>query len=450
VERVDPVNLQGWVVRGYTHPFVRHLVLGITDARAGRRLLGAISGDDPTLPQVTTAAWQHPRPPHTVNVGLTFDGLSALALPASDLASFPSDFRQGAVARSARVGDTGTSAPEHWRGRLGEPGVAHGILTIHAVDTIVLDDVTAALLDAGRGAIVEVSRFDGATFPGGYVHFGYRDGISQPRMEGLREKHKHAERHDGQPLTPTGSLVLGYPSQYENLVFTIPQPDVLGRDGSYNAFRVLAQDVVGFDALLARAATETGLGRDLVAAKLLGRWPNGSPLIGHPDHPGDATHRHELNDFGYADDPEGVSCPLGSHIRRANPRDGQVVQRGFGQSRRLVRRGIPYGPQYVPGAPDDGIERGLLGNFLCASLSAQFEALMYDWLNLGLQHPDITGLNDPMLGANDERTSRFDIPGHERSYQLCGFGRFVETRGSAYTFIPSITALRYLAESVRP
>jgi deferrochelatase/peroxidase EfeB len=447
VERVNPVNLQGWVVRGYTHPFVRHLVLGVADARAARRLIGAVTGDDPALPQITTGAWQHPRPPHTVNVGLTFDGFAALALPASDLASFPSDFRQGAVARAVRIGDTGSSAPEHWRGRLGEPGAAHAILTIHAVDTVVLDDVTTALLDAGRGAIVEVSRFDGATFPGGVVHFGYRDGISQPRMEGLREKRKHAEEHDGQPLTPTGSLVLGYPSQYENLVFTIPQPEVLGRDGSYNAFRVLAQDVVGFDAFLSRAAAETGLGRDLVAAKVLGRWPNGSPLIGHPDHPGDASHRDELNDFGYADDPDGVSCPLGSHIRRANPRDGQVVQRGFGQSRRLVRRGIPYGPQYVPGAPDDGIERGLLGNFLCASLSAQFEAVMYDWLNLGLQHPDITGLNDPMLGANDERTSCFDIAGTDRSFQLRGFGRFVETRGASYTFIPSITALRYLAES---
>ena len=183
--------------------------LGITDARAARRLIGAITGDDPSLPQITTGAhWgptAHRRTP--LNVGFTFPGLAALAVPASDLASFPSDFRDGAAARAAKIGDTGASAPCHWRGGLGEKGVAHAIVTIYAADEVVLDDVTAALLDAGRGAIVEVSRFDGATFPDGVVHFGYRDGISQPRMEGLRED----AEPDDQPLTPTGSLVLGYP-----------------------------------------------------------------------------------------------------------------------------------------------------------------------------------------------------------------------------------------------
>lgn len=443
VHRLDPASLQGWVVRGYTHPLVRHLVLGIPDARAARRIIGAITGDDPTLPQITTGArWTTP-PAHTVNVALTFDGLAALAVPPSDLATFPSDFRQGAASRAAKIGDTGTSAPAHWRGRLGEAGVAHAVLTIYATDHVVLDDVTADLLDAGRGAIVEVSRFDGATFPDGVVHFGYRDGISQPRIEGLRE-----DAHpDHQPLTPAGALVLGHPSQFENLVFTVPRPDALGRDGTYDAFRVLAQDVAGFEAFLARGSAETGLARDLVAAKLLGRWPNGNPLVLFPDHAGDPVPLDRINDYGYADDPDGASCPIGSHMRRANPRDGQVVQRGFGHSRRLVRRGVPYGPPYVPGAPDDGVERGLLGNFLCASLSAQFEAVMYDWLNLGLQHPDTTGLNDPLLGANDERTSRFDIVGADTSFQLRGFGRFIETRGSAYTFIPSIAALRYLATS---
>ena len=218
------------------------------------------------------------------------------------------------MARAAKIGDTGASAPCHWRGGLGK-GVAHAIFTIYAVDEVVLDDVTAALLDAGRGAIVEVSRFDGATFPGGFVHFGYRDGISQPRTEGLRED----AEPDHQPVTPTGSLVLGYPSQYENLVFTVPQPEVLGRDGTYNAFRVLEQHVVEFDAFLADSVAKTGLARDLVAAKLLGRWPNGNPLILFPDHAGESLPDERINDYGYADDPDGVRCPLGSHMRRANP-----------------------------------------------------------------------------------------------------------------------------------
>jgi deferrochelatase/peroxidase EfeB len=287
----------------------------------------------------------------------------------------------------------------------------------------------------------EVSSFEGKTFDDGVVHFGYKDGISQPRVEGLRE-----DAHpDSQPLTPTGALLLGYPSQFENLVFTVPQPDLLGRDGTYNAFRVLAQDVVGFADFVASSAEETGLAPDMVSAKLLGRWPNGNPLTLCPVDAGPELPVDEVNDYGYDMDPDGLVCPIGSHMRRANPRDSKVVQRGFGHSRRIVRRGVPYGPQWKLGLDEKAVERGLLGNFLCASLSAQFEAVMYDWVNLGLQHPDITGLNDPVLGANDKRSSRFDIPTEAGTHTLRGFDRFVTTRGSAYTFIPSIAALRLLA-----
>jgi deferrochelatase/peroxidase EfeB len=443
---IDPARLQGWVVRGYTLLRVRHLIFEVVDAASARRLLGAVTGDDPSLPQVTSAApWPTGRrPDRMLNLGFTHAGLEALGLPAPALASFPSDFRQGAVDRAAKLGDTGESGPEHWRGRLGETDVVHVHVAIHAADDEIRDDVTDRLLDAGRGGVRGISRFDGGAFPGGVVHFGYRDGIAQPRIEGLPGR----GRPDGQPTSPPGAFLLGHPSQFEGVRFTVPDPEVLGHEGNYNAFRVLQQDVAAFDRFLVESSATSGLDRDLVAAKLLGRWPDGDPLVLRPDghDEGDQVLPDtRINDFGYADDPEGLACPIGSHIRRANPRDSRVVQRGFGSTRRLVRRGMPYGPQYEPGSGDDGIERGLLGNFMCASLSAQFEAVMYDWVNLGLQHPDITGLNDPLLGDNDERTSRFDIPTANGTCTLRGFPRFVTTRGSAYTFIPSLPALRYLA-----
>lgn len=447
VTPIDPANVQGWVAKGYTHEFVRHLVMEVADAAAARRFIGAVTGGAPAVPQVTTGApWatRADRPPTTLNVAFTHVGLRALHVPADSLASFPSDFRSGVVPRAGKIGDVGESAPQQWAGRLGEVDVVHAIVTIHADEADALRRDTTAVLAAASGGLRELSRFDGANFPKGVVHFGYRDGISQPRVAGLRE-----DAHpDSQPVMPTGGLVLGYPSQYENLVFTIPKPDPLGLDGTYNAFRVLAQDVVAFDGFLESSAASTALDKDMVAAKLLGRWPNGNPLVLCPATAGDPLPIDRLNDYGYADDPDGAACPIGSHMRRANPRDGKVVQRGFGHSRRIVRRGVPYGPQWKPGDPADGIERGLLGNFLCASLSAQFEALMYDWINLGLHHPDVTGLNDPILGANDPAHSRFDIPGAtpgEATTELTGFGRFITTRGAAYTFIPSIRALRYLA-----
>jgi hypothetical protein len=120
------------------------------------------------------------------------------------------------------------------------------------------------------------------------------------------------------------------------------------------------------------------------------------------------------------------------------------VQRVANHSRRLVRRGMPYGPTYDPANPDTE-ERGLLGNFLGANISAQFEAMSYDWINLGLQDPRITGSNDPLLGANDPDTSWFDLPLKSgTTIRLKGLPRFVQTRGGAYTFLPSISAIHFL------
>ena len=139
-------------------------------------------------------------------------------------------------------------------------------------------------------------------------------------------------------------------------------------------------------------------------------------------------------------------CPAGSHMRRVNPRGGTIVQRIANYTRRLVRRGMSYGPDYNPDHPDDE-ERGLLGNFIGASLGAQYEAIMCDWLNLGLQDPDVTGANDPLIGANTRETSWFDLSlRNGGSIRLRGFPRFVIARGGAYTFLPSLPAIEYLSK----
>jgi hypothetical protein len=128
------------------------------------------------------------------------------------------------------------------------------------------------------------------------------------------------------------------------------------------------------------------------------------------------------------------------------------VQRVANNSRRLVRRGVPYGPAYDPAKRNrDGPEpeRGLLGNFIGASLGAQFEAMSCDWLNLGLQDPRITGSNDPIVGANDPGTSWFDLPLKSGgTIRLRGLPQFVWTRGGAYTFLPSLSAIRFLGSQM--
>jgi hypothetical protein len=133
-------------------------------------------------------------------------------------------------------------------------------------------------------------------------------------------------------------------------------------------------------------------------------------------------------------------------MRRTNPRGGPIVQRIANYSRRLVRRGMSYGPDFDPENPDDR-ERGLLGNFMGANLGAQFEAVTCDWLNLGLHDPAVTGTNDPLLGANTAETSWFDLSlRNGGTIRIRGLPRFVTTRGGAYTFLPSLTAIRYMSE----
>jgi deferrochelatase/peroxidase EfeB len=249
-------------------------------------------------------------------------------------------------------------------------------------------------------------------------------------------------------------VLLGHPTS-TSVAVPVPDPPALGRNGTFAALRVLAQDVAGFRRFVAGAAAAEHVAPELVAAKMCGRWPNGVPLhlaksAGDADAMRAAADAGtlDLNDFDFTDDEDGHFCPAGSHIRRANPRAAPIVQRPANRSRRLVRRGVPFGPWLPEGNdPVETRERGLLGNFLCASLSTQFEAMQYDWINLGLQDPSITTTHDPLVGASDPATSRFTWTDDDGPHTVRGLPRFVETMGGAYFFVPSLPALAWLGSA---
>ena len=462
----DLADLQGNILRGYRKPHVRYLILEVADRIAARRWLAAsISGRDHGVPQITTGNWGAVKPDTCFNIGLTYEGLRALGTPRSSLEMFPNDFIEGMTARALKLGDVGPSAPETWPSPFDEPGRIHIIATIYAGDVGQLDQVQQRALD--RNALTLLGTREGYNFRDDFVHFGYRDNIMQPRFEGVHDPQRHA---DGQPRAPLGTVLLGHPTNLEGLTWRVPQPAALGHNGTFNAFRVLKQDVVAFEEYLDQAASDLlehaqvdellppdaeakigqvmsvegrhGALREIVAANLCGRWRDGTPLALSADAPDPNVNRAN---FDYDRESR---CPYGAHIRRCNPRGGQIVQRVANNSRRLVRRGMPYGPAYDPAKRDRDKpepERGLLGNFIGASLGAQFEAMSCDWLNLGLQDPRITGSNDPITGANDPHTSWFDLPlASGDTIQLRGLPEFVTTRGGAYTFLPSLSAIRYL------
>jgi deferrochelatase/peroxidase EfeB len=470
----DLADLQGNILRGYTKkPHVRYLILEVANRSAARRWLAAsISGRDHGVPQITTGNWGAAKPDTCFNIGLTYEGLRALGTPSSSLELFPNEFIEGMTARALKLGDVGPSAPETWPSPFDEPRRIHLIATIYAGTVRQLDEVQQRALD--RNALTLLGTREGYNFRDDYVHFGYRDNIMQPRFEGVHDPQTHA---DGQPRAPLGTVLLGHPTNLEGLKWRVPQPAALGHNGTFNAFRVLKQDVVGFEEYLDQAASELlehpqvdellpqgaeakigqvlsierlsieglsrhGALREVVAANLCGRWRDGTPLALSADAPDPNVNKAN---FDYVD---GSRCPYGAHIRRSNPRGGRIVQRIANNSRRLVRRGMPYGPAYDPAKHDRDKpepERGLLGNFIGASLGAQFEAMSCDWLNLGLQDPRITGSNDPIAGANDPGMSWFDLPLKSGgTIRLRGLPQFVSTRGGAYTFLPSLSAIRFL------
>jgi Dyp-type peroxidase family len=465
VARLDWGDVQGTILRGYRVDLARHLVLKVEDAARARSLLGAVVGGDPSLPQITTAARWQEKPDSFLNVGITYPGLAALGVPAESLASFPRAFRRGATdpKTAELVGDVGASDPSQWIGGLSRGADVHVILSIWVPkERTVLDEVTATLRAAFAGAATELSCHDTDALPGDLVHFGYRDSIAQPLVEGAPPMKRPAP--DGQEVVPTGAFLLGHLNQNGGIHRV--QPGALSTNSSFAAFRILEQDVSGFEAFLTAGAATLGIDRELLAAKVCGRWRNGVPLALAPDTEAPTLPNEAMNDFDYVrpgtdlDDPFGYRCPLGSHVRRTNPR-GQDVVGGGGHLHRIIRRGMPYGPKYDPGRPDD-LPRGLIGFFINADLGNQFEFIMSSWMNgpdfvKSFAGPD--GINavknisgaDVLGGVNDPSSSSFTIPfpptatEPARNERLTGFSRFVTTRGGAYCYLPSITALHHLA-----
>jgi deferrochelatase/peroxidase EfeB len=464
---IDYADVQGTVLRGYRVDLARHFVLSVTDAARARVFIGQLVDGTGGVPKVTTAARWTQKPECFVNIGFTSAGLAALGVTPAQLATFDRAFQRGATdSDSAKaVGDVGESAPQNWIGGLADGARVHIVLNLWVhEEPAVLEKVTTRLRSAFNGAMTELSAHDARALPDNFVHFGYHDNIAQPTVEGAPPRKRPAP--DDQPVVPTGEFLLGYDNAY-GAQYTV-QPSALSTNSSYGAFRILEQDVAGFEQFLTTSAAKAGIDAELLAAKVCGRWRNGNPLALAPDAPGTPLPKSALNDFTYVDEADaakddtlGLRCPIGSHIRRNNPRNQAVVGTDA-THHRIVRRAMPYGPAYDPAHPDT-IPRGLIGYFINGSLTNQFEFVLGQW-NLtpdfvksasgpggrtaGNAVFNISG-EDVFMGVNAPSASSFTLAAlganGKKNTHVTGFPRLITTRGGAYCFLPSVTGLRYLA-----
>jgi Dyp-type peroxidase family len=475
---LDMSDIQGNILRGYrSFHFARFMYFEVTDPKDGRLFVANV------LEHVTPAEWGQ-RPTGAINIGFSFAGLCALGLQCECLTSFPSEFQEGMKARASSLGDTGDAGPKHWD-KTWCTGRVHVLVMCYGATAPALDQQCQRVTYQLPSGVREVNPHQDAGLlqidgrPSRKEHFGFEDGITNPPVEDVRDDGPPGDT--GNPdangvfgKVPVGEFLLGHRSEGGE-VPPMPAPNLFAFNGSFLVFRKLEQNVPRFRQFLRDKGPKlanslahplpAGVSpEDYLAAKMLGRWTDGSSLDLYPEKP--ANDRS--NKFNYGGDPEGARCPMGAHTRRVNGRaslgfDGNILRR-----RRLIRRGIAYG-EYL--RPEDEVNRekadaprGLMFLAFNASIRRQFEFVQQQWINYGdeFSQGDDT---DPIAGARygdgrmavpgtrvdrtQQTTGRMMIQGDERTGRspfLCaGMPRFVTTKGGDYFFVPSRIGLRLLS-----
>lgn len=428
-------DIQGNILKGYHHEQCAYLFYRVDDPHAARAFLGEWA-------DVLQTAADKPAGV-AVNLAITWAGLAALQVPAIKLQRLPQAFRQGMTARAAELGDPtaqrdGRPVPVGWHSPFGDDDL-HLLLTVSGTRDQVNERVTALSTEMWQSGI---SRLDGAIrgtrLPDDVEHFGFVDGLSNPPIEGVSY-----DQPPTQAAVRAGEFVLGMLDEGGAVEDEVPS---ITRNGSYLVLRKLEQDIDAFEQLVSAGSARTGFDERVIRAKLIGRWPGGAPLTEHRDAEPDTW---STGSFDYTDD-DGIGCPLGSHIRRANPRGGLEFEGSLEKRHRILRRGLPYGTPGGPKGPDGGTGYGLVFACFQADIAGQFEFVQSRWLgdgNVFALGTDTDPISERVVGGRLQLEGGIgagDGPASPPSYvevtQPC-----VTSRGGEYFLVPSISAVRAIA-----
>lgn len=491
-------QIQGNILDGFNKDHQTFLFLKFTDPSRGRAWLTATKDEVATSAEV--AAYNalfkkvHERRGHASNVvqatwmnlAFTSSGLAALGVAQTDVDSFPEEFRAGLAAHAADLGHTGPSGPENWRPAFQAAGNVHAVMIIAADDPDDLQDAIERFMESmGAHGVDVVDRLDGdaRSDEKGHEHFGFKDGVSQPKVLGYPRATENPGTGHLDPIQP-GEFIVGYPTEPAGQTEPPPtapsgygQPPVpptpppstdpgppssagpeWTKDGSFLVIERLLQNVKAFDEDTAAQAVTAGIEPELFRSKLVGRHKTGCPMEQVPGGPDTSTadvgltdpsvlEADRINDFGYAADPDGTIVPRGGHIRKANPRDQEIPGVASTRAHRILRRGIAFGESYHATAPAGSpghadSERGLIFACYQSSIRNGFEFIQETWVN-NFGFPQAGDGADPILS---EAAAQFNLPGAAAT--PFGTGGWITMTGGDYFFQPSMAALDLLASLI--
>lgn len=502
LSNADFRDMQGLLRFGYgSLTAACFLLLRIEDASAASQWLAHAP--------VSTAEIQSPPPSRALQLAFTRQGLERLGVPLAILNGFSAEFLSGMAGednRSRRLGDMGTSSPESWLWGA-QHNVPDAVAMIYALPGLFEEwknTLQAEMLRSGFTLLQCLPTSDMK----GVEPFGFVDGVSSPAVDWERQRNPAGDRLTYENTVMLGEFVLGYPNEYGRYTNRpivddsgadlpnaedAPSLKDIGRNGSYVVMRQIDQDVRGFWRYLHQQACGDAARMQELAERFVGRRMSGEPML--PLSPnrisgvGPDADDIRRNQFTFESDPQGVACPFGAHIRRANPRNADLPQGTpsslFGRlSRtlaldrvfkhgdddmhkdsiastrfhRILRRGREYGPLLMPAqrlepAPADEPPSGL--HFIClnANIGRQFEFVQSAWIqspkfdNLDDESDALLGNREPVAGCASNNLS-LPVAGGPRQ-KLRDVPRFTTVRGGAYFFLPGVRALRYLARASR-
>ena len=215
----------------------------------------------------------------------------------------------------------------------------------------------------------------------------------------------------------------------------VPKPSEIFHHGSFVVLRKLAQNPDELRRFADAHADLSGVGTTELLELMMGRRRDGR-LLDQPEGTVDSEIHHVL----FANDPEGLVCPLGAHIRRANPRDAAGFGTRLSARHRIIRRGMTYrDDQEAP----DGWRDGLMFLAVNARLEDQFEFIQNRWLNDGDRQRSGSG-HDPIAGCS-QAPSNLVLQLESRTVVTAPVPVAVRTMGGEYFFAPSMAGLGALA-----